>query len=95
VWTFVRHPGVEPTDNTAERAIRPEVLWRKGSFGIQSAEGARFVEAMMKVVATLKQQHRHVLDYLTAACEAVLHGEPAPCLLPVPSGLEKCMRPAA
>jgi transposase len=91
----VRHPGVEPTDNTAGRVICPEVLWLKSSFGIQSAEGSRFVEAMMKVMATPKQQHRHVLDYLTAACEAVLHGEPAPCLLQAPSGLEKCMRPAA
>ena len=60
--TFVRHEGVEPTNNAAERAIRPGVLWRKGSFGTQSPEGSRFVEAMMTVVATLKQQHRNVLD---------------------------------
>ena len=33
LWTFVRVEGVEPTNNTAERAIRPGVLWRKGSFG--------------------------------------------------------------
>ena len=32
LWTFVRHEGVEPTNNAAERAIRPGVLWRKGSF---------------------------------------------------------------
>jgi transposase len=62
LWTFVRHPGVEPTTNAAERAIRPGVLWRKGSFGTQSAAGSRFGEAMMTVVATLKQPHRHVLD---------------------------------
>ena len=37
LWTFVRHEGVEPTNNAAERAIRPGVLWRKGSFGTQSA----------------------------------------------------------
>ena len=74
LWTFVRHEGVEPTNNTAERAIRPGVLWRKGSFGTQSAEGSRFVETMMTVVATLKQQHRNVLDYVTAACEAALWG---------------------
>lgn len=95
LWTFVRHDGVEPTNNAAERAIRPGVLWRKGSFGTQSAEGSRFVEAMMTVVATLKQQHRHVLDYLTAACEAALRGEPAPSLLPSPTDLAKFMRPAA
>src|SRR5262245_65162252 len=44
--TFVQVEGVEPTNNMAERSIRPAVLWRKGSFGTQSAEGARFVESM-------------------------------------------------
>jgi transposase len=95
LWTFVRHDGVEPTHNAAERAIRPGVLWRKGSFGTQSAEGSRCVEAMMTVVATLKQQHRNVLAYVTAACEAVLCGQPAPSLLPTPDVLNQGIRPAA
>jgi transposase len=82
LWTFVQVEGVEPTNNTAERSIRPGVLWRKGSFGTQSAEGSRFVESMMTVVTTLKQQQRNVLEYLTAACEAALRGEAAPSLLP-------------
>jgi transposase len=83
LWTFVQVDGVEPTNNTAERALRPGVLWRKGSFGTQSAEGSRFVESMMTVVATLKQQQRNVLEYLTEACEAALRGEAAPSLLPL------------
>jgi transposase len=95
LWTFVRHTGVEPTHNAAERAIRPGVLWRKGSFGTHSPQGSRFVEAMMTVVATLKQQHRNVLDYLTAACEALLCDEPAPSLLPIPDQLNEIMRSAA
>jgi transposase len=95
LWTFVRHAGVEPTNNAAERAIRPGVLWRKGSFGTHSPEGSRFVEAMMTVVATLKQQHRNVLDYVTAACEATLCGKTAPSLLPMPAALEQLMRSAA
>jgi transposase len=82
LWTFVQLEGVEPTNNTAERSIRPGVLWRKGSFGTQSAEGSRFVESMLTVVATLKQQQRSVLEYLTTACEAALQGEVAPSLLP-------------
>jgi transposase len=82
LWTFVQVEGVEPTKNTAERSIRPGVLWRKGSFGTQSAAGSRFVESMMTVVATLKHQQRHVLEYLTAAHEAALRGEAAPSLLP-------------
>jgi transposase len=95
LWTCVRHEGVEPTNNAAERAIRPGVWWRKGSFGTQRAEGSRFVEAMMTVVATLTQQHRHVLDYLTAACEATLRGEPAPSLLPLPAERQQLLHPAA
>lgn len=83
LWTFVRVPGVEPTNNAAERAIRPGVLWRKGSFGTHSAEGSRFVERMMTVAATLKQQGRSIIDYLTQVAEAGLRGEPAPSLLPV------------
>ncbi len=95
LWTFVRHPEVEPTNNAAERAIRPAVLWRTGSFGTQSAEGSRFVEAMMTAVATLKQQHRPVLNYLAAACAAALYGEPIPALLPTPAAIEQLIRPAA
>jgi len=82
LWTFVQIEGVEPTNNAAERSIRPGVQWRKGSFGTQSTAGSRFVERMMTVVATLKQQNRNVLDYLIAAHEAALWGEAAPSLLP-------------
>ena len=93
LWTFVHLAGVEPTNNAAERAIRPGVLWRKGSFGTQSAQGSRFVEAMMTVVATLKQQHRNPLDYLTVACEAALRHEVGPSLLPADDML--CKQAAA
>jgi transposase len=82
LWTFVQVDGVAPTNNTAERALRPGGLWRKGSFGTQSEEGSRFVASMMTVVATLKQQQRNVWEYLTAAHEAALRGEAAPSLLP-------------
>ena len=83
LWTFVRMEGVEPTNNAAERAIRPGVLWRKGSFGTQSADGSRFVATMMTVVTTLRQQHRNVLTYLTEACQAAYAHVPAPSLLPL------------
>jgi hypothetical protein len=84
LWIFVQVEGVEPTNNTAERVIRPGVQWRKDSFGTQSEAGSRFGESMMTVVATLKQQNRNVLDYLTAAHEAALRRVPAPSLLPAP-----------
>jgi transposase len=95
LWTFVRHEGVDPTNHAAERAIRPRVLWRKGSFGTQSPAGSRFVETMMTVVATLKPPQRHVLASVTAACEAALRGEAAPSLLPTPATTEELLYPAA
>jgi transposase len=95
LWTFVRHAGVEPTKHAAERAMRPGVLWRKGSFGTHSPEGSQFVEAMRTVVATLTQQHRTVLAYLTAACTAALREEAAPPLLPTPAARAPLLRPGA
>jgi transposase len=82
LWTFIHVPGVEPTNNVAERAIRPAVLWRKRSGGTQTAAGSRFVERLLTTVTTLRQQRRDVLAYLTDACDAANHGRPAPSLLP-------------
>jgi transposase len=82
LWTFVRVDGVEPTNNASERAIRPAVLYRKGCFGTHSAEGSRFVERILTVVTTLRQQGRNVLGYLTQACVAAMNHRKAPSLLP-------------
>ena len=82
LWTFVDVEGVEPTNNRAEQKIRSGVLWRNSSFGTQSQAGSRFVERIMTVVSTLKQQKRNLLDYLTEACQAANYGQTAPSLLP-------------
>lgn len=82
LWTFVRDLDVEPTNNFAERAIRPAVLWRKGSFGTHSENGSRFVERILSVVASLKQQGRNALDFLVAAHRSLLAGQQTPSLLP-------------
>jgi transposase len=84
VWTFVTVPGIEPTNNAAEQALRPAVLWRKGSFGTQSAGGGRFVTRVLSVAATCRQQNRSLLAYLTAVCTAAQAGQPIPSLLPAP-----------
>ena len=76
LWTFIDVPGVEPTNNAAERALRQAVLWRKRSFGAHSAAGSRFAERMLTVATTLKQQGRNVVDYVTQASVASLRGEP-------------------
>ncbi len=85
LWTFAHVDGVEPTNNAAERALRPAVLWRKGSFGTQSDAGSRFVERIMTVAATCKQLGRSLLDFLVTASTAARLGLPPPSLLPVPS----------
>lgn len=81
LWTFVDVEGVQPTNNLAEQKIRPGVLWRNSSFGTQSKAGSRFVERILTVATTLKQQKRNLLDYLTQACEAANYGRSVPSIL--------------
>ena len=75
LWTFVHVVGIEPTNNLAERQVRPGVLWRKMCFGTQSEAGSRFAERIMTVIATLKQQQRNVLEYLTEASMLPIGGD--------------------
>jgi transposase len=82
LWTFLFHEGVAPTNNHAERVLRPAVLWRKTSFGHQSETGKHYVERMLTCVSTLRLQSRNILAYLETACRAALTGAPAPSLLP-------------
>jgi transposase len=81
LWTFLRHEGVEPTNNAGERSLRHAVIWRKLSFGTQSASGSRFVETMLTVIETCRQQGRNAFSFLTAAVQAHLAHQPAPSLL--------------
>ena len=78
LWTFARVDGVERTNNMAERALHPAVLWRKGSFGSDSEAGSRFVERLLTVVATCRHQGRPLLAFLVAVGEAALRGSPPP-----------------
>ena len=84
LWTYLAVEGIEPTNNDAERALRPAVLWRKGCFGTQSEGGDQFVSRILTVVATCRQQERHVLTFLTEAARAHMTGQPAPKLLVTP-----------
>jgi transposase len=67
LWTFAGRAGIEPTNNAAERAVRHAVCGRKTSYGTDSARGSRFVERMLTVVASCRQQGRGVLDFLVKA----------------------------
>jgi transposase len=81
LWTFLEVDGVEPTNNASERALRHAVIWRKLSFGTQSAHGSRFVATILTVVETCRQQSRSVFDYLTTAMQAHFAHQSAPSLL--------------
>jgi transposase len=80
LWTFIDVNGVEPTNNHAERELRAFVLWRKRSFGTQSERGNRFAERLMTVAHTARKQHKDVLAFLAACCQAQLDGTRAPSL---------------
>lgn len=81
LWTFVRIAGVEPTNNVAERSIRPAVLWRKTSFGVQSERGERFVERMLTVRASCRLQGMSVVDFVKKAVKTTRNGEKPPSLV--------------
>jgi len=80
LWTFVDVENVESTNNHAERELRAFVLWRKRSFGTQSARSNLYAERLMTVAHTARKQKRNVLEFLTACCAAARTGAPAPSL---------------
>ena len=79
---FVEVEGVEPTNNAAERAIRPAVIWRRTSFGSQTSAGSTFAARMLTVVTSLKFQNRNILEFMTLAVRAARNATPTPSLLP-------------
>ena len=81
MWTFARVEGIEPTNNHAERMLRPAVMWRKQSLGSHSAWGCRFVERALTALQTLKLTGRSAMDYFEQAIHALRHGLSPPTLL--------------
>jgi len=84
LWNFAKHEGVEPTNNHAERVLRPAVLWRKRSFGADSERGCRYAERMLTASATCRLQNRGIFDFLLHTVRAHRTGQLAPSLLPTP-----------
>ena len=72
---------VEPTNNFMERLVRLAVLWRRRSFGCNSASGCRFVERILTVVQTCRLKDNNTLEYLAQAVQAQRTGRPCPNLL--------------
>lgn len=81
LFTFLRVEGIEPTNNAAERAIRPAVQWRKISFGNQSPEGERFTERILTVTRTCQMQRRNPFQFLSQLMTAFFAQKPLPSLM--------------
>ncbi len=82
LWTFCEVPGIDPTNNAAERAVRHAVIMRKVQLGTQSERGSRWVERICSARETCRLQGRSALDYLIEAAVAAHNRAPAPSLVP-------------
>jgi transposase len=71
-FRFITTPGVEPTNNLAEQAIRFVVIDRLITQGTRSERGNRWCERIWTVIATCTQQGRSVFEYLEAAVGGVV-----------------------
>lgn len=82
LFAFIMHPGVEPTNNSSERALRTAVQWRKTSFGNRSKNGEIATARLLTAAGTCKMQHRNVLEFLSETVRLHRAGLPTPSLLP-------------
>lgn len=80
LWTFAKHPGVQPTNNHAERCLRGAVIYRKLSLGSQSETGERRIARLLSAHTTCRLQHRSLHAYLIDVLTATTSGRPAPLL---------------
>jgi hypothetical protein len=84
LWVFVNVPLVSPTNNAAERALRPAVIWRKTSFGTQGENGQRFVECMLTIRVTCRLSGHNFLEFLSSSLKAHWFSQPMPTLFATP-----------
>ena len=82
LWTFCEVPGIDATNNAAERALRHAVILRKTQLGTQSEQGSRWIERICSTRETCMLQGRSVIDYLIDAATAAHYGHPIPTLVP-------------
>lgn len=82
LFTFLEQEGVEPTNNSAERALRTGVQWRKICFGNRSATGELATARLLTVAETCDLQRLNILAYLSAAIVSHRSRQQAASLLP-------------
>src|SRR5450830_1056238 len=80
LWSFASVPGVEPTNNHAERGLRGAVIYRKLSLGSQSEEGERTIARLLSASVTCRLQRRSLFAYLSDVLAAKIRGDPVPLL---------------
>ena len=81
-FRFITTPGIEPTNNLAEQAIRFVVIDRRITQGTRSEKGRRWCERIWTVIATCAQRSRKVFEFLLDSVQAHLSGAAPPSLLP-------------
>jgi transposase len=79
---FITTPGIEPTNNLAEQAIRFVVIDRHVTQGSRSEGGRRWLERIWTTMATCAQQGRSAFKFLAEAIQTYFHGASPPLLLP-------------
>lgn len=80
LWTFTSVPGVEPTNNHAERGLRGAVIYRKLSLGSQSEQGERTIARLLSASVTCRLQNRSLFAYLSEVLRTHIRGDPIPVL---------------
>jgi len=84
-FTFLKVPGVEPTNNSMEQRMRFVAIDRKiTQQGTRGERGRRWCERMWTVLATCVQQHRSAFTFLYQSLLAYFTKQPSPSLLPLP-----------
>jgi transposase len=81
-FTFLTTPGVEPTNNLTEQAIRFVVIDRRITQGTRGDRGQRWCERIWTTLATCAQQGRSAYQFLVQSIMADWENHPAPSLLP-------------
>jgi transposase len=81
-FRFITTPGIEPTNNLAEQAIRFVVIDRRITMGTRSETGRRWCERIWTTIATCAQQGRSVFTFLLDSVHAYFNGGSTPPLLP-------------
>jgi transposase len=79
---FLTMPGMEPTNNQTEQAIRHLVIDRHITQGTRGPRGQQWCQRVWTVLATCRQQKRRVFEFFCQALNAHFRHEPAPSLLP-------------